>query len=72
MRKRKKPIRSAKVHEQVAGLLGGPYAVRVGGDAEDVHVPGRHLHDEQDVQAFEEDRVDVEECAARRLLILWR
>jgi hypothetical protein len=29
----------AGVHEQVAGLLGGPRAVRVCGHAEDVHVP---------------------------------
>ena len=29
----------------------------MGGHADDVHVPGRHLHDEQDVQALEEDRV---------------
>jgi hypothetical protein len=44
----------------------------VGGHAADVHAPGRDLHDEQHVQACEEDRVHVEECAARRLLILWR
>jgi hypothetical protein len=37
-RKRKEPIRVAEVHEQVAGLLGGPRAVRVCGHAEDVHV----------------------------------
>ena len=40
----------AEVHEQVAGLLCGPCAVRVRGDLEDVHAPGRHLHDEQHVQ----------------------
>jgi hypothetical protein len=36
-------------HDQVAGLLGGPRAVRVRGHAEDVHMPGLHLHDEQHV-----------------------
>jgi hypothetical protein len=60
----------SEVHEQVAGLLGGPYAVRMGGHAEDVHVPGRHLHDEQDVQASEEDRVDLEEVAGQQPLRL--
>src|SRR5258708_6701690 len=48
-----------EVHEQVAGLLGGPGAVRVRGYAEDVHAPGRHLHHEQHVQAVEEDRAHV-------------
>jgi hypothetical protein len=58
----------AEVHEQVAGLLGGPRAARVGGHAEDVHVPGRHLHDEQDGQAFEEDRVHGEEVAGQQAI----
>ena len=35
-----------EVHEQVAGLLGSPPAVRVGGHAQDVHSPGPDLHDE--------------------------
>ena len=56
----------AVIHEQVARLLGGPCAVRVGGHAEDVHVPGRYLHDEQHVQASEEDRVDMEEVAGEQ------
>jgi hypothetical protein len=54
-----------EVHEQVAGLLDGPCAVGVGGHAEDVHVPGCHLHDEQHVQAPEEDGVDVKEVAGQ-------
>jgi len=37
----------------------------VGGHAQDVHVPGLHLDDEQYVQALEEDRVDVEEIAGQ-------
>jgi hypothetical protein len=31
-----------------------------------VNVPGRYLYDEQDVQAFEEDRVDSEEAAGQQ------
>src|SRR6266702_838544 len=56
---------AAEVHEQVAGLLGGPEAVRMGGQAEDVHPPGRYLHDEQHIEAPEEDRVDMEEIAGQ-------
>src|ERR1019366_8686143 len=44
----------AEVNEEVAGLLRGPGAVRAGVHAADVHVPGRHLHHEQYVQALEE------------------
>jgi hypothetical protein len=60
----------AEVHEQVAGLLCGPCAVRVRGDLEDVHAPGRHLHDEQHVQAFEEDRVYLKEIAGEQTVSL--
>jgi hypothetical protein len=38
--------------------------------AQDVHVPGRYLHDEQDVQTLEEDRVDSEEIAGQQSLRL--
>ena len=61
---------ATEVHDEVAGLLSGPCAVWVGGDAEDVHVPGRHLRDEQYVQAFEEDRVHVEEIAGQQAVSL--
>jgi hypothetical protein len=44
----------------------------VRGDAQDVDGPGLDFHHEQDVKALEEDGIDVQECAARRLLILWR
>ena len=57
---------AAEVHDEVAGLLGGPCAIRVGGHAEDVHAPGRYLHNEQHVQACEEDRVHVEEVAGQQ------
>ena len=52
-----------KIHEQVAGLLGGPGAGGVRGDAQDVHAPGLDLHHEQDVQALEEHGVNVQEVA---------
>jgi len=52
----------AEVHQQVASLLGGPRAVGMGGDPEDVHVPALDLDDSQAVQALEGYRaVDVEE-----------
>jgi hypothetical protein len=54
----------AEVHEQVAGLLRGPRADRAGGYAEDMHAPGRHLHDEQDVQAPEETVSTVKKSQA--------
>ena len=41
------------VREQVAGLLGGPRPVRVGGDAEDAHVAAFDLEDEEHVQALQ-------------------
>ena len=59
-----------EVHEQVAGLLGSPRAVRVSGHAEDVHVPGAHLHDEQHIRAPEEDRVDMKEIAGQQAISL--
>jgi hypothetical protein len=57
--------RNAEVHEQVAGLLSSPCAVWVGGQALDVHMAGLDLHDEQHVQASEEDGAGVEEVAGQ-------
>ncbi len=55
-----------EVHEQVAGLLGGPCPVGVRGGAEDVDVTGGDLHHEEDVDPFEGGRaVDVEEIAGQ-------
>src|SRR5258707_15806907 len=59
-----------EVDEQVTGLLGGPCAARAGGHAEDVHPPGCYLHDEQHVQALEEDRVHVKEIAGQQAISL--
>ncbi len=43
----------AKVHQEVADLLGGPRSVRVSGDSEDVDVAAPDFDDEQAVQAPE-------------------
>src|SRR5215472_7225528 len=58
------------IYQQVAGLLSGPCPVRVGGHPQDVHTPGRHLHDEQHIQAPEQDRVDREEITRQQALSL--
>jgi hypothetical protein len=42
--------------------------VGVAGYPEDVHPAGRHLHDEQDIQPPQEDRVDGEEVAGQQAL----
>ncbi|WP_433227329.1 hypothetical protein [Microtetraspora malaysiensis] len=55
-----------EIHEQIASLRGRPRAGGVGGYAQDVNAPRRHLHDEQHVQALQEDRVDVEEVAGQQ------
>jgi hypothetical protein len=54
-----------QVHQQIPGLLSGPGAARVGGDAQDVHAALLDLHDEQHVQALEEHGVDVCEVACQ-------
>jgi hypothetical protein len=52
----------AKIHQEVAGLLGGPRPVGMRGDPEDVHIPALDLDDEQAVQALQRQRaVDMEE-----------
>src|SRR6266702_4874055 len=53
----------AKVHQQVAGLLGGPFPGEAGGDAQDVHPPCADLDHEEHVQASEEHGVNVQEIA---------
>ena len=53
----------AEIHEQVAGLLGGPRPGGVRGDAQDVHAPGLDLHHEEHVQAPEEHGVNMQEVA---------
>jgi hypothetical protein len=54
-----------QIYQKIADLLGGPWAVRVRGDAEDVHVAGADLAHEEAVQALEGHcAVHVEESAA--------
>jgi len=51
-----------KIHQEVAGLLGGPRPAGMRGDPEDVHIPALDLDNEQAVQALQRQRaVDVEE-----------
>jgi hypothetical protein len=58
------PVRLlVKVHEEVAGLLGGPFAGGMEGDAEDADAPGRVLDYGQDVGLGAVEQVDREEVA---------
>jgi hypothetical protein len=52
----------AEVHEQVAGLLGGPCPGGAGGDAQDVHAAGLDLH-------HEEHSVECSCVAVHRMLV---
>jgi hypothetical protein len=52
---------SAEVQEQVAGLLGHPGAGGMGGDPGDVHAAAAVLDHDEDVEAAQEDGVDVGE-----------
>ena len=51
----------AEVHEEVAGLLGDPGSGGVCGDPGEVHAAGAVLDHDEDVEAAEEDGVDVGE-----------
>ena len=53
----------AEVHEQVAGLLGGPFPGGMQGDAEDADAPGRVLDHGQDVGLGAVEQVGREEVA---------
>ena len=55
----------AEAHQQVAGLLGGPFPRRVQGDAEDADAPGRVLDHGQDVGLAAAGQVDVEEVTCQ-------
>jgi hypothetical protein len=59
---------SAEVQEQVAGLLGHPGAGGMGGDPGDVHAAAAVLDHSQDVEAAEEDGVDVGEVERKDLV----
>jgi hypothetical protein len=51
-----------EVHEHVAGLLGHPGDGGIGGDSGDEHAVAGVLDHHQDVEAAQEDRVDVRDC----------
>ena len=51
----------AEVHQEVAGLLGDPRPGRMGGDPGEVHAAAPVLDHDQDVEATQEDRVDMGE-----------
>ena len=51
----------AEVQGEVAGLLNGPFASRVRGDAAQVHPAGAVLDEHQDVRRFQQDSVNVQE-----------
>jgi hypothetical protein len=60
--KKPEPVASvAEANEQVAGLLGKPGAGGMSGDAGDVHAAAAVLDHHQDVEATQEDGVDVGE-----------
>jgi hypothetical protein len=51
-----------EVHQQVAGLLGGPRSGRIARRPEDVHVAAADFQGEEHIDPFQRDRaVDVEE-----------
>src|SRR5450759_2052888 len=62
------PTGILQVRGEIAGHLGDPWAVRVGGRSEDVHDAALHFDDEQHVVAPQEDRVDVEEVRGHNAL----
>ena len=51
----------AELHQQVASLLGDPVPCGVGGDPGEVHVAAVVLDHDEDVEAAQEDGVDVGE-----------
>jgi hypothetical protein len=61
IKKRKLLGAIAQVDQQVAGLLSHPGAGGMGGDPRDVHAAAAVLDHHQDVEAAQEDRVDVDE-----------
>ena len=51
----------AEVHQQVAGLLGDPGPGGMGGDPGDMYAAAVMLDDDEDVEAAQQDSVDVGE-----------
>jgi len=65
MRNLNPPIRSCRSTTRLRACWGHPRAGRVRGDAQQVYPPIGDLHHEQDIDAFESDRIDVEEVAGQ-------
>ena len=61
IRNRKFSNRSPRVRARLRGLLHGPFAGGVRGDAAEVHPAGAVLDEHQDVQPFQQHGVDVQE-----------
>jgi hypothetical protein len=61
-----------EVGSEVAGDLGNPWAIRVGGGTEDVDDASLQLNHEQDVVAAEQHGVDVKEVGGHDALGLGR
>ncbi len=61
-------IRSAEVHDQVTGLLGGPFPGGVQRDAEDADAPRRMPDHGEDVGLGAVEQVDAEEVAGQDCL----
>jgi hypothetical protein len=55
-----------QVHQQIAGGLSGPVRGRVSGHPKDVHFAGPDLHDKQDVDPAQRDRVEGEEVGGQQ------
>jgi hypothetical protein len=60
----------AEVHDQVAGLLGGPFAGGMQGGADDSDAPGCVLDYSQDIGLCAVEQVDGEEVAGQDRLSL--
>ena len=60
----------ARVHQQVAGLLGHPSPGRMGGDPGDMHAATPVLDDHQDVEAAQED-VSTWATSIARIVWAW-
>jgi hypothetical protein len=54
-----------KVHEEVAGLLGGPFASRVQSDSQDADAPAGVLDHGQNISMGTAEQAGREECRAR-------
>ena len=59
----RRPVARWSIHQEIPGLLGDPGAGRVSGHADQVHLPGGELDEEQHVDPLEEHGVDGEQVA---------